>query len=102
MTETPKCIETKECISTDHTQFAEAIVEHLKTKHPSSRWGGMWAKITADVLKQEEHFAKLLEVAQPGDTLEFWTYDAGFCATGNGYAIKRNGEMISSTMFSCS
>lgn len=101
MTETPKCIEISECISTDYTQFAEAIVEHLYTKHPSSRYHS-WRKITCEMLVKEPHFAKLLEPAQPGDTLDYWEYDAGFCATGNGYAVKRNGEMISSTMFSCS
>lgn len=94
-------LESSECICTDHTQFPEAIAEHLKTKHPSARYN-LFSKVTAEALVQEPHFAKLFEVAQLGDTLDYWEYDAGFCATGNGYSIKRNGETISSTMFSCS
>lgn len=73
------------------------IAEHIMATKPY-----LYCKLTADRIMGEEHFAKMLEPVQPGDVLEFWSYNAGFCATGDGYQIKRNGEIISSTMFSCS
>lgn len=50
--------------------------------------------LTVDQLKEEERMVKFMSVVQPGDKLEWYTWNGGFLAFSSGPCITRDGAQI--------
>jgi len=82
----------RKTLSDNYDEFWQVIYETIKNDKYTS--GGLKDNFSVADLKQHEHFAKIMKQAQPGDRLEWYSWNGGFLAYSAGFQISRAGEPI--------
>jgi hypothetical protein len=82
-----------ETLTEDYDKFWEKLAEVI---NDGSRISGKPREVplTVDQLKQESRYIKFMELAQPGDKLEWYSWNGGFLAYSAGPHITRGEECV--------
>lgn len=82
-----------EFLSEDINEFPQVMVNCLKNKVEERVLSSCCKNLTVDMIKEDELYTKLLNLAEAGDKLVWTSWDGGFLAYSAGFSLIRDGEV---------